>query len=65
MLRALHPHKDTSMHAELQHFLARFIGTVVLAMIPVVFTAFVSMPLSLNRHPSEVAQANQPTMHLK
>lgn len=52
------------MHAELQQFLSRFVGTIVLALAPVVFTAFVSMPLSLNRHPGEVAQVDAPPKHM-
>jgi hypothetical protein len=52
------------MHADLRQFLSRFIGTIVLALAPVVFTAFVSMPWSLNRHPGELAQVNAPPRHM-
>jgi hypothetical protein len=52
------------MHAELHRFLSRFIGTVALALIPVIFTAFVSMPLSLNRHPGEPAEAGLAPQHM-
>lgn len=41
------------MHPELRRFLARFIGTVIVTLIPVIFISFVSMPLSLHRHPGE------------
>lgn len=53
------------MHTDLRQFLSRLVGTIVLALVPVVFTAFVSMPLSLNRHPGEVAQAQDaPARHM-
>ena len=43
------------MHVDLHHFLARLVGTVAMTLVPVVFTAFVTLPLSLNRHPGEPA----------
>ena len=52
------------MNTDLHHFIARFIGTVLLALAPVVFTAFVSMPLNLNRHPGEMAQVDAPPRHM-
>jgi hypothetical protein len=52
------------MHAELHSFLSRFIGTVALALVPVVFTAFVSVPLSLNRHPSEAVATRLEPRHM-
>lgn len=52
------------MHVELHRFLSRFVGTVALTLIPVVFTAFVSLPLSLNRHPGEEAPAQMPPPHM-
>lgn len=52
------------MHPELRHFLSRFLGTVALALAPVVFTAFVSMPLSLERHPGEPAVAGLAARHM-
>lgn len=52
------------MHADLHQFLSRLIGTILLALAPVVFTAFVSMPLSLNRHPGELAQVDAPARHM-
>ena len=52
------------MNADLQQFIARFVGTVLLALMPVVLTAFVSMPLSLNRHPGETAQTEAPLRHM-
>lgn len=52
------------MHPELHRFLSRFIGTVVLTLIVVVFIAFVSMPISLNRHPGEPVPAELPLRHM-
>lgn len=52
------------MHPELRRFLSHFIGTIVLTLIPVIFIAFVSMPISLNRHPGEPATTNLPFRHM-
>lgn len=52
------------MHAELHRFLARFIGTVILTLIPVIFMTFVSMPISLNRHPGEPVPTDLPLRHM-
>lgn len=52
------------MQADLHQFLARFIGTIALALVPVVFTAFVSMPLSLSRHPGEASQLDTAARHM-
>jgi hypothetical protein len=46
------------MNADLRHFLQRLAGVVLVTLAPVVFTSFVSMPLSLERHPGELAQAS-------
>ncbi len=52
------------MHPELRRFLSGFIGTVILTLIPVIFIAFVSMPISLNRHPGEPAPTDLPLRHM-
>lgn len=52
------------MHADLHQFLSRFIGTIALALAPVVFIAFVTMPLGLNRHSGEIAQVDAPPKHM-
>lgn len=52
------------MQTELHRFLSRFVATVVLAVVPVIFTAFVSVPMSLGRHPGEFAQADVPPRHM-
>lgn len=41
------------MHVDLHAFLARLAGTVALTLVPVILIAFVSMPLTLERHPGE------------
>ena len=43
------------MNNDLHHFLARLIGVVGFTLMPVILTAFVAMPMSLNRHPGEPA----------
>jgi hypothetical protein len=55
---------EPTMHPELHRFLLRFIGTVILTLIPVIFIAFVSMPISLNRHPGEPAPTDMPLRHM-
>lgn len=44
------------MHVDFREFLYRFAGTVAMTLLPVVLVAFVSMPLSLNRHPGDTAR---------
>lgn len=43
------------MDNDLRHFLAQLLGVVAMALLPVVFVAFITMPLSLGRHPGEPA----------
>ncbi|HEX5634850.1 MAG TPA: hypothetical protein VFX50_16515 [Gemmatimonadales bacterium] len=52
------------MHAELHRFLSHLAGTVALALAPVVLTAFVSLPMSLNHHPGEAPPADRPPQHM-
>ncbi len=54
------------MHIQLQGFLRRYLGVVAITLVPVIFTAFISMPLSLARHPGEVAaaQPDAPLRHM-
>jgi hypothetical protein len=56
----------TDMHIQLQGFLRRYLGVVAITLVPVIFTAFISMPLSLARHPGEVAaaQPDAPLRHM-
>ena len=53
------------MQDDLHDFLARFAGAVVMTLVPVVLIAFLSMPLSLSRHPGEAPiDANAPVRHM-
>lgn len=53
------------MHADLRDFLARLTGTVVMTLVPVVLIAFLSMPMSLGRHPGEpLASAEVTARHM-
>jgi len=54
------------MHTQLQSFLRRYFGVVAITLAPVVFTAFVSIPFNLERHPGEVAvvQPQAPMQHM-
>lgn len=47
------PARSLTMHPELRLFIQRWLGTVALALVPVVFTAFISLPVALERHPGE------------
>lgn len=44
------------MQADLCEFLSRFIGTVAMTLVPVLFVAFLSVPMSLGGHPGESLQ---------
>lgn len=53
------------MQTDLHDFLIRLAGVIAMTLVPVVFIAFVSMPLSLNRHPGERAvESNAPVPHM-
>lgn len=53
------------MNADLRDFLARLAGAVAMSLVPVVLIAFLSMPLSLGRHPGEsVIDAGVPAAHM-
>lgn len=53
------------MHTDLREFLSRWIGTMAMAVMPVVFVAFVSLPMNLHRHPGEaVANSFAPSAHM-
>lgn len=49
------------MQDDLREFLTRLAATVVMTLVPVVFIAFVSMPLSLRRHPGEAPSSASPS----
>jgi len=52
------------MQTDLRTFLAHYLGIVVITLVPVVFTAFVSMPFTLSRHPGEMARLDGQTRHM-
>lgn len=53
------------MHPELRFFCSQWLGVVTSALLPVIFTAFVSMPMSLGRHPGEPPQqGEQQSLHM-
>jgi hypothetical protein len=52
------------MHTELRSFLAHLLGTVTMTLVPVIFTAFISMPLSLERHPGETSASTTLSQHM-
>jgi len=41
------------MHPQLKLFARQYLGVVVATLIPVLLTAFLSMPIELARHPGE------------
>ena len=53
------------MHTELQSFLRHFAGVVVLTLVPVVITAFLSFPLLVGHHPGEARlMASSTSQHM-
>jgi hypothetical protein len=53
------------MQADLHEFLRRLAGTVAMALVPVVLTAFLALPSTLHRHPGEpAADPNAPAAHM-
>ena len=43
------------MHPELRRFVTRFVGVVLMALMPLAAITFVSIPINLSRHPGEAA----------
>lgn len=53
------------MQADLREFMSRFVGTVVMTLVPVVLIAFLSVPLTLGGHPGESARdPDAPSAHM-
>jgi hypothetical protein len=53
------------MQTDLHEFLSRLGGAVVMALVPVVLTAFLTMPSSLHRHTADhPAEPNAPVAHM-
>ena len=53
--------RGSFMNATQCSFVRQFFGVVVAALVPVVLTAFVSMPFNLGGHPGEERAATMPT----
>jgi hypothetical protein len=49
------------MNPDLKDFAVQWLRVALMALVPVVITAFVSMPLSLERHPGEGVAASKLT----
>ncbi len=41
------------MHRALKDFVHQYLGVIAASLVPVILTAFVSMPVTLARHPGE------------
>lgn len=52
------------MHPDLRQFVANFLGTVALALIVVVLTLFVSLPMNMVRAPADAVGPAAPERHL-
>ncbi len=53
------------MHPALRHFTRQYLGFILMALLPVILTAFLSMPLSLGGHPGEARAGAAPfALHL-
>lgn len=48
------------MHPALRLFIREYLGIVFVALLPVIVTAFLSIPLSLGGHPGEPGSADAP-----
>ncbi len=59
------PDQEMTMHTELRNFAGEVLRAVAIALVPVVVTAFVSMPMNLGAHPGEApALQASPPRHL-
>jgi hypothetical protein len=52
------------MQTDLRQFLAELGGVIALALVPVLLTAFISMPLTLQYHPGELSTDTARTLHM-
>jgi hypothetical protein len=46
------------MHPSLKHFIRQYLGVVMTTLVPVVLTAFLTMPFILSGHPGEPRAAD-------
>ena len=52
------------MHSDLRHFLTQLIGLVAMALVPVVLTAFLTIPFNLGRHPGDAPPEGPVARHM-
>lgn len=53
------------MHADLKNFVAAYLRIVLIALVPIVLVAFLTIPYSLGGHPGEpLAQASNAPRHM-
>ncbi len=52
------------MNIELRNFIEQMLRTVLMTLMPVVTTAFLTMPMSLGGHPGEVPAAYSGDRHM-
>lgn len=53
------------MQTDLREFLSRLAGAIALSLLPVVLTAFLTMPSSLHRHAADQPiEPNAPVAHM-
>ena len=52
------------MNSDLRHFLAPMIGLAAMTLLPVVLTAFLTIPFNLGRYPGEPAPQGPVQRHM-
>jgi hypothetical protein len=52
------------MNSDLRLFLARLFGLVAMTLVPVVLTAFLTIPFNLGRHPGDAAPEGPVARHM-
>ena len=52
------------MNSELRHFLTPLIGVVAITLVPVVLTAFLTIPFNLGRHPGDATPESPVVRHM-
>jgi hypothetical protein len=57
-------YKETLMHPVLNLFIRQYLRIVCAALVPVVVTAFLSIPLALGGHPGEPRSAQAGMSHM-
>jgi hypothetical protein len=52
------------MNSDLRHFLSPMIGLVAMTLVPVVLTAFLTIPFNLGRHPGDAPPEGPVARHM-